>query len=129
VRKRRRLLLAGLALLLLGVAGVSLWLAAPKHRITKANIDCIECIEKGMTQEEVEALLRVRPGDYSHRDALFLDLDKVPRTHLRTVDWRSNEAAVRVSFDGDGRVFSVETSLVTHTDESFLGNVRRWLGW
>jgi hypothetical protein len=80
---RRRLLLVAVALLLLGGAGMSLWLTTPKHRITKANIDHIE---KGMTQEEVETVLGTPPGNYCRRGTLFLSLEKVPNAGVRIME-------------------------------------------
>jgi hypothetical protein len=70
---RRRRILGGLAILLtLAAVGVGIqWLLTPKHRITKESL---ELIKVGMTQSEVEDILGVPPGDYSHgglRDCIF----------------------------------------------------------
>jgi hypothetical protein len=40
----------------------------------------------------------------------------------------SDEAAVRVSFDDGGRVWTVEPSPVIHANDSVLDKVRRRLG-
>jgi hypothetical protein len=100
--KRRRWLLLSVAFLaMVGVVGyLALWLSSPRPRI---NGESIKLIKVGMTQEEVEAILGVPPGNYSSGPICFFPPGGLtPRTEL----WIGEESAVHVSFDASRKVVS-----------------------
>jgi hypothetical protein len=138
MKHKRLLLILGClaALLLAGYA--TLRLTAPQHQITADNI---EAIKKGMTEDEVEAILGVPAGDYSSGQfgGHFFENEKNPDsdvvTGLELVKkrggkiWAGNETSVWIHFDDSGRV--TEKWCHFHaipTSESFLDKLRRWLG-
>jgi len=151
-RKRLLLILGCLGLLLL--AGyATLWLTAPRHRITEENI---EAIKEGMTEKEVEAILGAQAGDYSSKQTggQFAEIEVIiiPAPRAQPVGktrsiftgftgpdfvksrgggkyWVGEETGVWVRFDEAGRVAEIWPGLSTPSgNESFLDKLRRWLG-
>ena len=95
--RRRALLMcglfAGVVLLLCG----AVWLMLPRYGITVANA---ERISPGMTQEDVEAIFGVPPGEYGRFQH--------PRAkHPAWKTWTGDTVAAQVKFDGEGRVNEV----------------------
>jgi hypothetical protein len=136
MRKRFVLLFVSLTCLLGGA--LAIWLASPTHRINEANI---KRIKEGMSESEVEAILCVPPGNYSRggRVILYADLGTSPfmgqerpglkffeMKELHAVEWVGNEAAVKVWFDENQRVFNVVPGRVVGA-ENILDRIRRWL--
>jgi len=136
--KRKRLMLIIVCLAAVLLAGyVTLWLAAPKHRITWDNI----CdIKKGMTQEEVENVLGVPPGIYSsYPTGHYVFSDKLwgklgPATGKDFIkkfggkEWVRDGVSAYVLFDENGRAADIQGGLCLVGNESFLAKLRRWLG-
>jgi hypothetical protein len=151
MRKRLLLILGCVASVLL--AGyLTLRLTAPqRHRITKENV---EAIQKGMTEEEVDAILGVPAGVYSsgirtgyplfdsimedhgvpdgcfYTDGdgiIFIPIELVQKRGGK--EWAGDDACVYVRFDETGRVAETKRGLVFRLwNESFLTKLRRWMG-
>ena len=127
--KRRRLLLGTSLVATLVVVGVMvLWLAAPKHRI---NEESFKLIREGMTQQEVEAILRVPPGDYSNGG--FVVRVEFANNGYSLMDdkdqkkfWTDNDLQIMVNFDPSGKVHNTRCYLVI-PPETFLDRFRSWL--
>jgi|SRR6516225_9754709 len=116
-RKPLLLILTSLISVLL-VAYVTLWLTAPRHRITLENI---LAIKNGMTELEVEARLGARAGDYSSwKHGEFL-----AALGAKGKMWVGDHASVFVHFDKNGRV--VGKNFGIRGNESFLAMIRRLL--
>jgi len=141
VKKRKRLLLifASLAAVLLAGYG-SLRLTAPRHRITEENF---EAIQKGMTEEEVEAILGVPAGVYvSGARTGWYRLSEGRGFSLKgpvliwlfggnewvAKEWVAKEISVVVWFHKDGRVAQTCKGWTESGNEPFLAKLRRWLG-
>jgi hypothetical protein len=118
---RNRLLLA-LGLLASTAAGVVifLWAITPRHRI---NPESFEKIQLGMSQEEVENILRVPPGDYGPGEAMtfkyFNFADSEP------VSWLAGEYGIFVRYDIQQRVEAKWTQDIARRKESFFHRLRR----
>jgi hypothetical protein len=79
-----------------------LHLAGSAHRV---NVYTAEKVRAGMTQEEVEAIFRAPPGDYSSEPRADKPQPPVPhRPDLRREDWTTEEGGAAVYFGPDGRV-------------------------
>jgi hypothetical protein len=136
VRQRRRFLIC--LVLLVGLAVVSLtmvmWLTAPKGNI---NANSFKAINGEMTEEQVEALLGVPPGDYrtvEHvgRGQITLascvptyDDEQKPKTSR---EWQGNEGSITVTFDQYGRAMSKAYMVPGQRPPDWLARLRRWLG-
>src|SRR5262245_22093203 len=139
---RRKAILAMLGLLVGVPIGfvVILYLTAPRHRITW---DSHEKIQKGMTLDEVEAILGVPPGDYGPakprdfhilpdftrykfiRDRLSNASEIGPaETPIET--WSATDIAITVVFEDDNAA-SVWTGFVLREKAGFLDKLCGWL--
>jgi hypothetical protein len=120
--KRMLLMVCLLALLLLGGFGVC-WIK-PCHRI---NEESYASIERGMTLEEVQVLLR-SPGRKPFGIGLiFRHVDEYEAPPL---EWRTRDYSIYVGFQ-DGTVRWTGLSryyYLEDPEESVLSRVRRWLG-
>src|SRR5262245_21227566 len=137
-------LLAGLALFGFWFA---LWLTAPEHRITEWHI---KQIKKGMTLEEVQAILKAPPGDYMSKpvsDDHRRQLDSACELFRRTMTalWQSEGKEVPNMLDGragfktwstdrmvllvwiDSNEEVLDLRWTTIDDDSIIGKIRRWL--
>jgi len=127
-RQRLRLGLATVAMSAV-VGYVLLRHTASAHRINEASL---KLIQPGMTQADVEKVLGVPPGDYSHGGCVldpFLDPpeDNDGRNWIGRL-WIGEEVAVFVFFDVSGNVANARKHLVQRNEQSFLAKIRRWLG-
>jgi hypothetical protein len=133
--RRRRLLLGAGLLAVLAFAGVLLAprLLAPEPGVTAENF---QRIRKGMTLEEVEAILG-QPGSWGNQPPSRFGADDGP---VRKV-WSNRRDTVIILAvpiqvgDGRRRVWS-GTLLNIHdhtsaelTDPDWFGRLRDWLGW
>jgi hypothetical protein len=121
MRKRLRLLLVGIALVLLGGL-LTLWLAVPKHRV---NWDSYATVEIGMTRDQVDAVFGVPPGDYSNGEGATLLPDDWGDGCER---WVCDDWMFYIDFDERNRVREKSHSRRVQFKMSFLGKVRHWLG-
>ena len=136
----------------LGIAGLTslalflgyLWLTAPTHRIDRASF---EQISDGMTQAEVEAILRVPPGKHSAGSALMegkrpdgstfgVAVDEiwptdeelqtwVKDTGRRAALWAGDRGMIMIVFDAGNRV--TEKQFHPAYNEGLLARVRNLL--
>jgi hypothetical protein len=87
-------------------------------------------IKKGMTQDEVEAILGVPPGVYSNKRIRYPILYHVwaEPLHKRVESWTGDEGIVEVTFDGQDTVVSMsfDEGLEVH-HPSYLQQVLDWL--
>jgi hypothetical protein len=127
----RRALLLVLAAAVLGLAlyAIRHRNAPRQHNIGRMSFNQIE---EGMTQEQVEALLGVPPGDYSKsiqavRGNRFGSLG-ARRQGYRQEEWWSDWGIIRVAFRPDGVVAGKEFLDVDVKDKSWLGTVMDKLG-
>jgi len=131
--KRKRLLLIFGCLAAVLLAGyATLWLTAPRHRITKESYDAIQI---GMTEQEVEAVLGARAGVHTSRcDTGSYGIGRCGDPMLGKdikagKEWVTEAVSVYIFFDENGRVArKCSGTGVAHENESFLCKVRRWLG-
>jgi len=118
----------------------AIWqLMASRHSI---NRDGWAAIKKGMTQQEVQEMLRLPPGDYRSADNKSA-LDKWRCRWLYTVDyggelrllqpkykvlyWESDDGLVEVLFDPDGIAIGA-WFFEPRAPERFGDKLYRWLG-
>ena len=121
VAKRKRLLLFFGCLAAVVLAGYgTLRLTVPRHRITGHNI---QTIELGMTEVRVKEILGAEAGDYSTKR---LELNWSRKAYGKF--WIADEAAIWVGFDETGQVAAIIYGWGLREPESFLANLRRWLG-
>jgi hypothetical protein len=121
---KKRLLLLATAFVLLGATYTTWRSLRPAHRITPT---IHQQIRAGMSQQEVEAILGVPPGDYSgesNRTTIWMDTSSFP-PGWRCETWRSPSTAVAVWFDGDGRVLILGVGNIG-TEPSWF---KRWFSW
>jgi hypothetical protein len=145
-RRTRRLLLFGLPAGLM-VTLVAAWLLWPRTAITRENA---ARIQPGMTLAEVEAILggaarsdttgpvNLDPAATSDALEQAWFLEKVVRVWEDALDrqddtprslwWKSNNVAIRVRFDPQGRVSECLAFPMRRVDEAPLAMLRRWLG-
>jgi outer membrane protein assembly factor BamE (lipoprotein component of BamABCDE complex) len=139
---RKRLLILLVCLISVLLAGyVTLRLTAPRHRITEENF---AAIQKGMTEEEVEAILGAPAGVYGSGDKTgnyFVRITRIPREGftfrsgldlIRTrggKEWVGEAISVYIIFDETGGVKEALGGFFLHNvPESFLAKLRRWVG-
>jgi hypothetical protein len=120
MRKRLVLLFLLTAPALAGLAGLWWW-DPPGVTLARFNR-----IEEGMTQNDVELLLGVPPGDFSPGGVNW----EILHNGLRGINhtsrlWCDEECAIRIDFDEHGRV--ARKSWVDRRG-SVLDRVRRWVG-
>jgi hypothetical protein len=138
MKRKRLLLIVGCLAAVLLAGYVTLWLTAPKqHRITQENISRIH---KGMTEEAVEAVFGVPAGVYGKdggSGGYFIPgvswnisgQELIKRQGGK--EWVGEDCALYVRFDDVGCVQEMRGSVFVQRDgrhESFLDNLRRWLG-
>lgn len=128
----RRLLLFGLALAGLALMGLGLviWVTPPTNRIASvaANPDVIQ---EGMSQDQVESLFGVPPGDYATRDTVrvgSLDPGESDARCKTRADWFSDHASVRVYFDDRSQVVFACSVVEERVTESWWQRLRWRLG-
>ena len=97
--------------------------AAPGHNFDRASF---EKINKGMTLAEVEAILGAPAGDYTTRPTISeCDVGLGPGEK----EWVSDEGAISVWFDPDGRIlFTSFSPVFLRTDLTWLERLEMWLG-
>jgi hypothetical protein len=105
--KKRKLMLA-VGVLAIVVVVVPLGLRVWPRRHGPPFIDRAHCdrIEKGMTQEEVEAILGGPPGKYTNKNIVLLDLRSWRPAGERLETWTGDEGVAEVTFDEQGAVVS-----------------------
>ena len=137
MRKRLLLILGCVASVLL--AGyVTLRLTAPRHYLFSKNFDSIQ---KGMTEDEVEAILGARAG--AHVEGALTGSYRVDGKNKEGWDlikerggkeWLGDDVCIYIRFDEEGRVAESHRTtyysmvFTNNLDESFLRKLRRWLG-
>jgi hypothetical protein len=127
------------------IFSLALWLTTPVHRI---NARGAEKLHSRMTLEEIEAILRVPPGDYrsdaakrspSHAMTQILNQLLLQQPGLRFAEderelhpiphrsevWASNEGVVLVAFNRDGRASSI--TFASDDNPPLLDRIRDWL--
>jgi hypothetical protein len=123
-------LLIGLGALGLGMIAVGMMVAAAApHRITR---DGFQAIETGMTEREVEAILRRPPGDYTRPGACLCGehFARVLVPEELRKRWESNELVIDVYFR-DGRVVSSDCgngAIRLYPDRTLLERIRDMSG-
>lgn len=128
------------------VLGVGAWVLCPHTAITRENA---ERIQEGMTQAEVMAILGGPPRDESsgpldmdEPDEGFPELIREARLRQwidcevrasfdpeggKRAAWQSNQVAIYVWWDAEGKVTSVDCFPMRLAPESPLVKLRRWL--
>lgn len=116
MRRRRLLWLVGIAVL-----GVVLW-PRPAHRITRENVLRIEL---GMSEQEVNDLLRVPAGNYHPRGKLLALSSNLPAGTPKV--WVGDELGLAVWFDEDRRITQKQVAMVCQDRTPLVAAVRGWL--
>ena len=107
-----------------------LWLTAPDHRINQSSADRIQ---SGMSLEEVIAIVRVPPGNYTTPGLSREAGAKLFMAHLQyskfldetcTRYWDCDSGCIAVTFDVHDKV--TET-LFTSFPSSFIDRIRSWV--
>ena len=136
----------------LGIAGLTslalflgyLWLTAPTHRIDRASF---EQISDGMTQAEVEAILRAPPGKHSSASAMIefkrpdgssdaIAVDEAwptdeelqaqgKDTGRRAALWAGDRGMIMILFNADNRVTEKQFIPICH--QGLVARVRNLL--
>jgi hypothetical protein len=108
--------------------------------------DLIKKVQPGMTQEQVERILGVQPGDYTTAPYKYEPLSFIcppewkedcEREHeewlnggfegLTKREWITDEIHVIVGFNNAGRAYSIRTSPIFSTRKpSFYKRIRSW---
>jgi hypothetical protein len=133
--RRRLLVLAGLVLAVVALAGVALELVRPHPpRFTEGLADRIHA---GMTEAEVVAILGRRAGDYaspytvgvSSRSSAYLAEGVYEPDGSCTKAWFSDAGIIRVHFGPDRRVLSRwwEAAYTPPSGVSLAEQIRGWL--
>jgi len=128
MKHKRLLLIVGCLATVLVAGYVTLRLSAPGHRITEKSFSAIQ---KGMTEEEVEAVLGAKAGVVTGRTGIYARMwgasgIEMIKNHGGK-EWVGENVSVYVRFDEAGRAKDVLLGDVPG-EESFLGKLRRWLG-
>jgi hypothetical protein len=143
--RRRTLVCLALAI---AATGVGIYLCLPRGpRFTN---EMFERIQTGMTQGEVEAILKCPPGDYTSAKLLPLTAECwLSRQDLsgddRSSEWAADmpesafeyefspsqrlSLAIRVWFNPDGKATGKERLDITHRQSSLLERLRAWVAW
>ena len=79
-----------------------------------------------MTEEQVKGILGVEPGDYSTGSQE--DNAKIKLLISGGKFWIGDAAAIGVFFDDSGQVAEIWFTERSNRPESFLAELRRWLG-
>ena len=119
------------ALVAIGFVGM-LWWTAPTHGVGWTGY---ERIELGMTEREVEKIVRKPPGWYEPLPAgehqVYVHqaaVEKGVRDSQKGYSWVSTEGHLGVSLDAAGKVVGVSFTPTSRVRPSFLDRFRRWLG-
>ena len=101
-----------------------LWWTAPAHRI---NVDSVEQLNEGMTEKEVESILRVPAGDYETstiKPMTYPSSDlRMPIFPVEEKVWKGGGLVVRIWFDEAGVV--VDKRITGSISETFFDKMRR----
>jgi hypothetical protein len=123
-RRKLRWVLAGLAVVLVGVVALVAWL-----RLNPLRVENFQLLRVGMSKPEVYAVLGL-PGDYLTRDAEYDDsaakvLAQAPQfSHKEGVEvWKGDQVVFWVQFDTEGRVSGATCIPLRVTDHGPLGNL------
>jgi hypothetical protein len=125
--KRGGALLAGLILIALVLAAFSIK-PAPEPAAIRINGHTVLRIRTGMTREDVEAIFRVPPGEYSSTadpDNPDKPTPSVHRPGLEWEKWGGERAVLFVHFGPDGRADDWEAH-IRHSSPK-LSRVDNWL--
>jgi hypothetical protein len=129
---KRRALWAGAVLVavLLPCAVVGIRALAPAgstHRITPYTVLKVRL---GMTRQDVQAIFRVPPGDYSSKP----DPERPPapasrRPGLQREEWTGEGTGTFVFFGPDGRVADWQAWVTNPPKPTWLDRIEGWLPW
>src|SRR5260370_221872 len=129
MRKRLLIILGCLVVVLLAGYGM-LWLTMPRT----INEENFQAINKGMTENEVEAILGGRCSSNAPLGCLYFSQggwgNLVKEEFVRNrhgKEWKGKISCLFICFNETGRVEETYLGFVIQ-DESFLAKVRRWLG-
>lgn len=137
MRQHRYLMVLVILALFAGAGGsLVLWkLFAPKHRI---NQEGYEKIKVGMSQDEVEAILLVPPGNYTGNPEFdkktfrFFFVKKHKEDFgnkpIQELEWLAREYAILVFFDNTGQAVLKYSTPMIPEEASLLEKIRRWIG-
>jgi hypothetical protein len=128
MRNHRRWLIVGV------VAGPGLLGLLALYTLSEPRIDAerFEKIQVGMTPEQVQSLIGVPPGNYTHGQLKIIHDVGLEGSSDFYKEWVGEEIAILVWLDDAGKVSrkeSVQTSNLLLGRERFLDRVRRWLRW
>jgi hypothetical protein len=122
---RRRWFIVGGVVLLAVVTVVGQ--VIPRPRRPQVSREDFSRIEKGMSREEVEAIIGGPPGDYTTR---YYFPPPLGSHYIRWQTWVGDGGMILVRFDEMGRVYGTEHFEVYLLDKpSFYERVRVWLGF
>ena len=129
--KRRKTALLGLAAALAACAGIAYFMLPPSGR--GSTLESAWRVEQGMTLQEVEAVLRAPPGDYSGTSNPFwegmtvkaLTGAKARPSHV----WLGEEVSVAIWTDEAGRVGTMTWVEHAYQGQSIVRKLRRWAGF
>lgn len=152
LRHRLRLVVLGLAGLAAGGASLLIWLTPPRNRINPEGFDAIVI---GMTEQEVERVLGVPPGDHARPRTFIFKADagrinfsfgsSSAATYATFQDWfgpgegwLGDNGFIHICLDDKGHVLTKAFACVYNVDDVLAGRifmeervvdrVRRWLG-
>jgi hypothetical protein len=133
MRKRRFLVLVGVALTAAVIVPAALEVRAYRQRVARGRlIDAEHCdrIEEGMTADEVRAMLGGPPGDFATLSVTYPDIpDSLWVSGERSESWSGDQGQIVVAFDGRGAVCwrHFEPAVARVPPRSLAARVRAWL--
>lgn len=122
---RKRLLLVSeivlAASVAVGIVIAALWILRPQHPPLPFTRRQMEQVRIGMTQEQIEALLRAPPGDYvtrAHRPPL--EPREPDLWHEDQINWTCDEGELWVLLDKERKVEGILITNVRFLEEPTL---------
>jgi hypothetical protein len=128
-KKRLLLILDGVVLAVAVIAVVVLLLWPENPRLARGRLiswEHYEQIKKGMSQDEVEAILGGPPGDFSTNLRFFIRLDGFD-AKPSWERWTGDEACIEVHFGEDGKVEGKSFQQGMGPGQFQLVRLRYWL--
>jgi hypothetical protein len=127
--KRRLVVVMGLLLLLAGLAAVWSKVYFPPKDFDR---DIYSRIRRGMSEQEVLAIVGCPPGDYGPTDGVdqLEEFDQSPLPLAKVQKWRGFEHEILVCYNDQGTVNGKWLYVIVdnNTDAPLLDRLRWWLG-
>jgi hypothetical protein len=127
---KRKWFVVTVGLLLVVVASVGTLTAIKMWRADPIDSCVLDGVQPGMTDQEVERLIGLPPGDYgggrwAGKMGTLRDWEE-PQVHAYSKSWAGETAVIQVNFDATGHVH--HSVIFQMAPETFIARMRRRLG-